>query len=69
LKCGRSNHCPPALGTILMYLLGSRKAFLGESLTKGVFPYTMAHGWPMGVLVISCVEEKAKGCGCGFLQR
>jgi hypothetical protein len=52
-----------------MYLLGSRKAFLGESLMKGVFPYTTAHGWPMGVLVISCVEEKAKGCGCGFLQR
>jgi hypothetical protein len=27
-----------------MYLLGSRKAFLGESLVKGVFPFTTAHG-------------------------
>jgi hypothetical protein len=50
-------------------LLGSRKSFLGESLVKGVFPYTMAHGRPMDVLVVSCVEEKAKGCSCGFCQR
>jgi hypothetical protein len=66
---GRFNHRPLALGTILMYSLGSRKAFLGESLSKGVFPYTTAHGRPMDVLVFSCVEGKAKGCSCGFCQR
>jgi hypothetical protein len=31
---GCSNHRPPALGTVLMYLLGPRKAFLGESWRK-----------------------------------
>jgi hypothetical protein len=39
------------------------------SLGEGCFPFSAAHSRPMGVLVISCVERKAKGYNYGFCQR
>jgi hypothetical protein len=53
----------------LCILVGPKKAFLGESLVKGVFPFTTAHGQPTDALVISGVERKVKVCSGGFCQR
>jgi hypothetical protein len=66
---GRPNHRPLALGIVLMYSVGPKKAFLGESWGKVFFPFTTAHGQPTNTLVISCVERKVKACSGGFYQR